>query len=193
MHLDHRLEARGLVRPPDATTPTRSRPSHLAGRVVFWALLLVALGTAADALQIPVVTATLGRLIAYLPRFVMAGVMVAIGVLVAGFVHNLVASRARTQAGTLLATSARVGIIIVSSFMAARELDIGASILNTAFVLVVGAGAAAFALAFGLGGRTVAGRVADDWYNRASASSRFRREPPEPLGPEIYNRPSAPH
>lgn len=45
----------------------------------------------------------------------------------------------------------------------ARVAGIALQIVNLAFGLTLGALAVAFALAFGLGGREAAGKVAEDW------------------------------
>ena len=44
-------------------------------------------------------------------------------------------------------------------FMTLNQLGIATSIVNSAFIIILGAAAAAFAIAFGLGGREFAGNV----------------------------------
>jgi len=72
--------------------------------------------------------------------------------------------------------------------IALNQLQIGAAIVNTLFMALVGALALAAALAFGLGGRDVAARILEDWYahRRAVAeqagrlADAARREGPAP-------------
>ena len=63
----------------------------------------------------------------------------------------------------LLATSARIAILVLSAAMALREMGIANDIINLAFGLLLGAVAVAVALAFGLGGREVAGQHLSQW------------------------------
>jgi hypothetical protein len=67
----------------------------------------------------------------------------------------------------------RVAILAVGAFMALRELQIAPEIVNLAFTLTLGAIALATALAFGLGGRDVAGRIAQSLYERRRVSVRL--------------------
>ena len=84
--------------------------------------------------------------------------------------------------------------------IALNQLQIGAEIVNTLFMAVVGMIALATALAFGLGGREVAGRILEGWYARRgevadqasrladaaqhqSASGNGPSRPPAPAAP----------
>jgi hypothetical protein len=58
--------------------------------------------------------------------------------------------------------------------MALRELQIAPEIVNAAFMLSLASVAVASALAFGLGGRQVAGQLAQSWYERRD-EARWRR------------------
>ena len=62
-----------------------------------------------------------------------------------------------------LSRIARVAILGLVIAMGLRAMGIADDIVNLAFGLVLGAVAVATALAFGLGGRDAAGRVADRW------------------------------
>lgn len=53
----------------------------------------------------------------------------------------------------------KIAIYTVGIFMALSELGIAEEIVNTAFILIIAALAAAFAISFGMGGRDFAGKV----------------------------------
>lgn len=178
--LDERIEGQR----PGAKTVTR-----VTGAVTFWGLFLIVLGAAADALQIPVVTRVIATLVGYLPQFVIAAIMIGIGVAIGSWIKTLVVRRGRSASTEFAGSAAKIGVIVLATFMAATELGIGASIVTIAFVLVLGAAAVAFAIAFGLGARDTANRVAKDWYDRAQ---RMTKEPRAPAGGFGEARPSAP-
>jgi hypothetical protein len=53
--------------------------------------------------------------------------------------------------------------------MALQELGIATEIVTTAFAIIFGALALAFALAFGLGNRELAAEITREWYTRLRA------------------------
>jgi hypothetical protein len=53
--------------------------------------------------------------------------------------------------------------------MALQELGIATEIVTTAFAIIFGALALAFALSFGLGNRELAGEITREWYQRLRA------------------------
>jgi len=63
----------------------------------------------------------------------------------------------------LLATVARVAIWVLAGTMALNQMGLGSEIVNLAFGLTLGGIAIAVALAFGLGGRELAGRELEKW------------------------------
>ncbi|HUM71522.1 MAG TPA: hypothetical protein PLK31_22070, partial [Chloroflexota bacterium] len=60
--------------------------------------------------------------------------------------------------GRIWGLAARAAVLILAIAMALRQLGLADEILNLAFGLILGAIALAAALAFGLGGREVAGQ-----------------------------------
>jgi hypothetical protein len=56
-----------------------------------------------------------------------------------------------------------VVILALAGAMALRQAGLADDIVNLAFGLTLGAAAVAFALAFGLGGRDMAGRTLEEW------------------------------
>ena len=85
-----------------------------------------------------------------------------IGLFFANLAEGAVRSSGATQSN-LLALTARISIIVLAGAMALRQMGLANEIINLVFGLLLGAGAVAAALAFGLGGRDVAGRTIEDW------------------------------
>ena len=107
---------------------------------------------------------------------------------------------ARVGDPALLATLARTAVLGFAVLIALNQLQIGAAIVNTLFVALVGTIALAAALAFGLGGREVAGRLLEDWDARrrqlaapTDRLARTTREETRAAAPTITTaRPAAP-
>jgi hypothetical protein len=111
------------------------------------------------------------RLIAYVPHVIAAAVIIGVALYFGNWVRDRLARSRVLGEGEgaqlrFMPSIVRGGILAVGIFMALRELQIAPEIVNIAFMLMLGAIALATALAFGLGGREVAGRVAQSWYER---------------------------
>jgi len=146
------------------------RMPHAGGRFVFWVLGLITIGVAVEALNLPWLNYGVGRVIAYVPHVIAAGLILAAGYFGGNFVYRQIGAREGTQ--SLLGRLVRGAIFLFAGFMALHELGIATAIVTTAFVMVLGALAVAGALSFGLGNRELAGRVTRDWYERRRPTYR---------------------
>jgi len=150
------------------------RMPHAGGRFVFWVLGLITIGVAVDALNLPWLTSGVGRVIAYVPHLIAAGLILAAGYFGGNFLYRQIAAREGAQ--SLLGRLVRGAIFLLAGFMALHELGIATAIVTTAFVMLLGAMAVAGALSFGLGNRELAGRITRDWYEQRRPTYR-RYEP----------------
>ena len=131
---------------------------------------------------------------AYLPNVAVALVVLLVGALLAQFAATLVrgaSGTARVGDPDLLATLARAAVLAFAVLIALNQLQIGAAIVNTLFMAVVGMLALAGALAFGLGGRDVAGRLLEDWDARRRVPAAARDDGTTPP-PRAYPEPPSP-
>ena len=137
------------------------------GEIVKWFIRLLFLEMAAQALHITVVSGLINSILLFIPNLVVALVVLMVGMLIANFVAGIV----RASAGemgfgnpNLLAGFARVAIIAMAVLIALSQVGIAAVLVNTLFMALVGAVALALGLAFGLGGRDVAGYMWAQWH-----------------------------
>lgn len=91
-------------------------------------------------------------IIAYLPMILTAVLILGIGLYVGQFVQRVVQNIVSHQQAGALASIAKYTIFAITVFMALDQLGVAHSIVNAAFILVLGGLAMAFGLAFGLGG-----------------------------------------
>src|ERR687897_3864297 len=152
---------------------TNQTPASILGALVFWFVFIIALTMAADALGIPQVSAVLGQLVAYIPNIIAAILILILAALLANFVSGMV--RGATGSG-LLASVARYAIIVYAAFAALTQLGIAVQLTANTFLILLGGVALAAALAFGIGGREVAGEIIQKAYNRSNeVTGRDRR------------------
>jgi small-conductance mechanosensitive channel len=142
---------------------TNQTPHSILGKLVFWFVFIIAITMAADALGIPQVSAVLGQLIAYIPNIIAAILILILAALLANFLSGVV--RGATGSG-LLGSIARYAVIVYAIFAAITQLGIAVELTAPTFLIVLGAVALAAAIAFGIGGREVAGDIIEKAYNR---------------------------
>jgi hypothetical protein len=135
-------------------------PSHLIGKLAFWAIFLGAISLAATALGIDALTAFVASVYAYLPN-VIAAVLI---FLVAGAVAAGVSTMATrfmgdTPTGRIVATTAPILVMTIATFMILDQLKIAEDIVVITYAALLGSIALGAALAFGLGGREVAAEM----------------------------------
>jgi hypothetical protein len=165
-----------------ASAGVRVDPATVVATLAYWFLLLIFVGAAFNAFGLPQVTDMVNRILAYIPNVVVAVVVLLLGALAANFVGNLVRGAASTSHlgdPDLIAALARGAVLVFASLIALDQLQIAPAIVNTLWMALIGMFALAGALAFGLGGRDVARRMLEDWYNRRAGMARLAGTAPE--------------
>lgn len=166
--VDRAFEAHGRDVYGDRTD--RMRPSSLVGTVVKWIVFLVFVIAAANFLGWPQVSELLDRFISWIPNLIVAAIILIVAPVVARIVRRAVESGSANMGAmnpTLLGRIVEIAIIAFAVVVAINQVGIASDLVNIVFIGVVFALALAFGLAFGLGGREVAGEVAQSWYDRS--------------------------
>ena len=141
---------------------TNQTPSEIAGLVAFVGIILFAVVSATQIMELQALSLIVNQLIFIAGQVLYGLVVLAIGLYLASLAYNLITSSGGSQA-KLLGQIARIGIIVLVSAMALQQMGIAPSIVNLAFGLFMGAMAVAIALAFGLGGRDIASSQIQKW------------------------------
>lgn len=127
--------------------------SKVTGHIVTAIIALFIAVEALNVLNLAVLNTIGTALIAYLPNIIIAIIILALGLIGGRLVANFVASSlgSRWLAGLIQAI---LGILAI--FMALDQLNFATSIVNSAFMFIIGGASIAFAIAFGVGGRDFA-------------------------------------
>jgi len=129
--------------------------------VLFWVMLLAIMETA-NVLGFSLLADLSAKFTVFAAQILLGVIIFGIGLYLANWSYRAISAGSMANAG-LLATSARIAILVLSAAMALREMGIANDIINLAFGLLLGAVAVAVALAFGLGGREAAQRHLAQW------------------------------
>ena len=144
-----------------------AKPSNGVGRVVFWILLAFVLTAAIGALKIPAVTAFMNQVLAYLPNVIAAIIIFVAAAAIAGAAGGGAAKlMGDTPTGKLVAAVVPTLVLVIGLFMVLNQLKIAEEIVTVTFTVLLASLGLGLALAFGLGGRCVAGRLLEDAYDK---------------------------
>jgi hypothetical protein len=137
-------------------------PSQIVGIVVFLAIMLVAIATATDVLQVSALTRIVFGVLQISGQVLSGVIIFAIGLYLANLAFNLISSTGGRQA-RILGHAARISVVALITAMALKQMGIASNIVDLAFGLLTGAIAVAIAVAFGLGGKDIATQQLREW------------------------------
>jgi len=149
----------------------------LAGSIAFWLVWAGFLFSAVDVLGFAGMESLVVAFLHFVPRLVVAGVILLLGFVAANFVWRttlLAAVNAQLPSARLLSGAVRFLIVILTVAMALEQIAVATTIVATAFAIAFGAVMLGLAIAFGVGGGQIARRILEQHFPE--------REPPESGG-----------
>jgi hypothetical protein len=152
----------------------RPSPTELLGRLVYWAIFLVALLMAVDALGMRGTAGALGALLAFLPHVLVAALVIVGGWMLAQFLAQAVliaAVNAQVAGASLLAAAIRWLVLAVAAAVALTEVGVAREMVLLVFGIAFGGTVLALSLAFGLGARDLARQALESYLKRAREES----------------------
>ena len=142
-------------------------PSRLVGSVAFWFIFLGAVAIAVSQLGIAALDNFVAAIGAYLPNIIAAILIFVVAGAVAAAIGGLVArTMGDTPTGKIVGSVVPVLVMAIAAFMILNQLQIATEIVTITYAALIGGVFLAMALAFGLGGRDVAGRMLADAYDK---------------------------
>jgi hypothetical protein len=144
------------------TTMTKT-PAEIVGLVILVAIVLFGAVTATEILQFDALTDIVQAILRVGARVLSGLVVFAVGLYLANLAFRLVNATGASGQTRLLAQAARISVLVLVGAMALQQMGVATDIVNLAFGLLLGAIAVAIAIAFGLGGRDVAGDQLREW------------------------------
>jgi Conserved TM helix len=131
----------------------------LVAKIVFWIVWIGFIVSAIDTLQITPFQGVVQEFFRFVPRFLVALLVLSLGLLVGNFLWRatlLASVNAGLPGARLLSGALRVLVIAIGVVMAFEQLGLATAVVLTAFAITFGALMLGLAIAFGLGGRDAA-------------------------------------
>lgn len=149
-------------------------PSRFVGRTVFWIVMLGAISIAVTALNIPLLNNFVSAIYGYLPHVIAALIIFLVASAISAgadaFVLRVLGKG--SPVARILTVAIPAVTMSIAIFMILSELGIAENIVNITYAAIMFALSLGSALAFGLGGREVAG----DLLGRAVDAARSQSD-----------------
>ncbi len=139
------------------------------GVLVYWLVILAALVIAFNGLGLTYITDLLGKVVLFVPKVIVALVILAFGAYFARFVGATIVTYCRNvgvRDADLLGNVARYAMIVFVVLIALDQMSVGGDIVRQSFLILLAGVVFALALAFGIGGKDWAAGLLERWWPR---------------------------
>jgi flagellar biosynthesis protein FliQ len=146
---------------------TEKDTTDLFGWIAYALVILVSLIIAFNSVGLTQVTDLLGRVLLFVPKLLVALLVLIFGSYFARFVGAAVRSYCKSAGvsdGDLLGRLTRYGLMTFVVLLAVDHLDIGGQLIQQTFLILLAGVVFAVALALGLGARDRAARLIERWF-----------------------------
>ena len=147
----------------------QSDTTQLFAGLLYFLVIVAALVMAFNMLGLTYITDLLGRVVLFVPKVIVALLILVFGAYFGRFVGSAIAAycrHVRIQDADLLGRLAQYAIVTFVVLIALDQLNIGGDIVRQSFLIILAGLVFALALAFGLGGREWAAELLERWWPR---------------------------
>lgn len=148
---------------------TQKDTTDVFGSLVYWLVIIGTLIVSFNGLGLTQVTDVLSRALLFLPKVLVALLVIVFGAYFARFIGAAVMTYSRNigiSDAELLGKIAQAAIVVFIVLIAIDQLDIGGDLVQRTFLILLGGVVLALALAFGIGGRDWAAAILERWFPR---------------------------
>lgn len=141
--------------------------------LIYWLVILAALMVAFNSMGLAYVTDNLGRIVLFVPKVLVAVLILAFGTYFARFIGAMLTTYLKNVGvadGEILGRLAQYAIMVFVVLIALDQMDL-ADIIRQSFLIILSAVALGLALAFGLGGQRRAADLLERWSGRSATSA----------------------
>jgi flagellar biosynthesis protein FliQ len=147
----------------------RADTTAILAQLFYWLVILASLVVGFNLLGLEYITDLLGRVLWFLPKVMVALLILAFGAYFARFIGNAVQAYCRNlhlQDADILGHIAQYAILAFVVLIALDQVNVGGDIVRQTFLIVLAGLVFALALAFGLGGKEWAAEMLERWWPR---------------------------
>jgi len=148
----------------------RTDTTGIFGALIYWLVILAALVIAFNGLGLTYITDLLGTVVLFVPKVIVALLILAFGAYFARFIGDAVKTYCKNvgvRDGELLAKLAQYAIVAFVALIALDQVNVGGDIVRQSFLIILAGVVFALALAFGIGGQRWAAELLERWWPRS--------------------------
>jgi hypothetical protein len=137
--------------------------------LIYWLVILAALIIGCNSMGLTYITGLLGEIVLFVPKVIVALLILAFGAYFARFVRNSVVTYCKNiaiQDADVLGKLAQYAIMTFVVLIALDQVNVGGEIVRVSFLIILAGVTFALSLAFGLGGKNAAAELIDRWWPR---------------------------
>jgi hypothetical protein len=151
----------------------RSGTTGVLGTLAYWVVILLTLMVAFNGLGLTYITELVSRIVLFIPKVIVAVLILAIGIYFARFVAQAISAYGKNvgmEDAELLARVSQYAIMVFVVLIALDQVHVVTDIIRQAFLILLGGVVLTLALAFGIGGQKTAGDLLARWWPRQDPS-----------------------
>jgi hypothetical protein len=146
-----------------------SDTTDIFGTLIYWLVIFATLVIAFNGLGLTYITDLFGQVVLFVPKVIVALLILAFGAYFARFIYNTVVaycSNVGIQDAELLGKLSQYAIIVFVVLIALDQVNVGGDIIRQSFLIILAGVVFALALAFGIGGQRWAAGLLERWLPR---------------------------
>lgn len=143
------------------------------GILGYWLVILLTLMVAFNGLGLTYITDLVGRIVLFIPKVIVAVLILAIGLYFARFIAQAVSAYGKNvgmEDAELLGRISQYAIMVFVVLIALDQVNVVTDIIRQAFLILLAGVVLALALAFGIGGQKAAGDLLQRWWPKKMPS-----------------------
>lgn len=139
----------------------------ILGALIYWLVTLAVLMIAFNSLGLTNVTELIGRVALFIPKVIVAVLILAFGAYFARFIDNSIIAYGKNvglEDAAFLGRFARYAVLIFVVMIALEQVDVASELIRQSFLIILAGVVFALALAFGLGSQHRIAELLDKWW-----------------------------
>ncbi len=148
---------------------TEIKLSEIIAKVLYYYILLMFITAATETLGVTAITEMVSSLVNFIPKLIVAAIMLQVGVLLADALRGAVLSVCQSfkiASGRLLSMIVFVFFLIITIISALGQAGINTELLESSFNLIIGGVIFAFAIGYGIASRDVMSNILSSFYTK---------------------------
>jgi hypothetical protein len=139
----------------------------ILGTLIYWLVVLASVMVAFNSLGLTNVTELVGRVTLFIPKVIVAVLILALGAYFARFIENTILAYSRNiglEDAEVLGRFARYAVLVFVVMIALEQVDVASELVRQSFLIILAGVVFALALAFGLGAQYRVSDLLEKWW-----------------------------